>query len=150
MAKMDDKEYRRLKKLLVISWALLMAMLVFFVFWGSYQLKNLRSQVTAQDSAIKTVKSAPGPQGDKGLDGLSVVGPRGIQGLQGEKGDQGVAGVQGQPGVSIQGPAGPTGPVGPQGRPGKNGREIILCMTEEGNLGQMYTGDKVCVQVEGP
>lgn len=110
---MQDPEYKRLKRFIILSWTLLLIVLVALAFWGSYQIKNLKHQV----KAIPLVEGPIGLTGTDGEQGLvGIQGPRGDTGTMGPKGDAGLQGNQGASGAT--GPEGPQGPPGPTGKAG--------------------------------
>lgn len=142
---MNDLEYKRLKRLILWSWGLLLLVLVAIVVVGTAKLSQINNSIAILDTEQRALKLIPGPVGK---DGMSIVGPQGIQGAQGLQGARGLTGQQG-----IQGPkgndgasvtpeqiaaavitylqanppaAGPKGDQGTQGDPGVPGREIEM------------------------
>lgn len=117
---MDDPEYKRLKRFIVVSWALLLAIICALVFWGTVQIKNLKSVVESRPQIIQQ-------KGIDGANGSSIIGPSGASGATGIQGESGVQGIQGTQGISgVTGEAGPQGPQGPQGDPGPAGKIIYI------------------------
>lgn len=111
---MDDPEYKRLKRFIVVSWALLLAIICALVFWGTVQIKNLKSVVENRPQIIQQ-------KGIDGANGSSIIGPSGPTGATGMQGELGVQGIQG-----VQGIPGEVGPQGPQGDPGPAGKIIYI------------------------
>lgn len=112
---MDDQEFKRLKRLLALSWFALLLVIIGLAFWGSYAIRNLRSDVR---NTPPQIINKIGQNGLNGKNGRSVIGPIGEIGLQGPIGPQGVSGPSG---MSIQGQKGDTGDIGPMGPQGESG-----------------------------
>lgn len=122
---MNDKTYKRLVRLLVISWVTIVVLLLIIASLGSYQISQVRS--IALENGAKTVVGPEGPAGVPGDDGATIVGPKGDTGARGEQGEQGVAGLDGKNGEQgIQGEKGDKGDQGPQGPAGQDGRVVYV------------------------
>lgn len=93
---MEDREYKRLRRLIIRSFMALLVILVAITFAGSYQLKYLKSQL-ASKSNRQVVQQTIVQQMPPTPEHLQLV-----EGPEGKKGDS----VQGQPGESITGAAG--------------------------------------------
>lgn len=135
---MDDREYKRLKQLLVLSWMLLALIIIAIVFWTSYQVKRLDSVIAYKEAQLR----GDIPVAVNGIDGST--GPQGLQGVAGRDGQDGQDGKDGTDGV--QGPAGPQGPQGEKGEQGERGPE-----GPEGPVGRtvylrtnLFTGKEEC------
>lgn len=119
---MNDKEYKRLRRLIVALWLLILFILIVISFWWSYSLKTLNKQFEARYIQLES-KIQDARDGKDGLPGVSIIGPQGPQGIQGPKGDTGDTGAQGVQGEV--GPQGAIGPQGPQGEQGPQGRSVF-------------------------
>lgn len=136
--------------------ALCMVLILFLmaiVMYGTYQLRNLKSQLAVlqysqlskQDITkflpqpkLVTIQGAQGPvgaqgsQGDIGRPGLTITGPMGPQGVQGAKGDTGEKGERGL-----------------TGKPGASARLVEVCYFDEQRtvLGFHYQGADDCQEI---
>jgi hypothetical protein len=133
---MEDEEYKRLKRIILVSWFLILLIIVAIVFLGSYQLRKLNSEIDIRQAKIESLI----PNVKNGTDGLP--GPMGLQGdtgpagPKGDTGDQGPQGIQGE-----KGDKGDKGSKGPQGIPGVPGKTILLRVNPE-------TGQEECRQID--
>lgn len=122
---MTDLEYERLRKFIIISWLILLAVIVGLAFWGSYEIRTLNQTIAVKEAQLKgeipyIKDGVQGKQGDSGLSGNN--GNNGANGQNGQSGPQGTQGTTG-----LQGPVGPkgdTGATGPQGPQGPSGKVI--------------------------
>lgn len=123
---MNDQELKRLRKFIVISWLMLLAVLVAIAFWGSYQVRLLNETIAYKDAQlrgeipyVKDGKSGEqgqiGQSGNNGANGSN--GQNGSSGPQGNQGSQGNLGLSGEKGD--KGDKGDVGDTGSQGPPGK-------------------------------
>lgn len=139
----NDKEYKRLVRLLAISWGLLIFFMIIFMWWVTAQLVNVRnSLLDMQSNAPQSIKTV---NGIDGKDGVSIQGERGAKG---EKGDTGANGLNGKDSIStfqqetiikevpIQ------GPQGEKGEPGQPARNIEIAKDKKDNLMWRYEGDE--------
>lgn len=133
--------------------ALCMILILFMmaiVMYGTYQLRNLKSQIaTIQATQVSKKDIANFPTKQE----LKVV-----QGTQGPVGAQGIQGVTGASGLTITGPMGPQGAKGdagekgdrgPAGRPGVSARPIEPCYVDDGRvtIGWRYTATVECQEI---
>lgn len=140
---MDDREHKRLIRLLIASWFILLILFVVACFYGTFKLRDLRFQV----AYIEKEEGPKGEPGEVGQSGLTVTGPQGLQGPQGPQGLPGEPGPIGAQGATgSQGPEGPPGPQGEQGPPGPEGPQ-----GEQGPQGRtvfyrqnVLTGEEEC------
>lgn len=134
-----DREFKRLKRLIIVSWGLLLLILISAVIYGSYELRKLKSEIAIIPTHTETIIEKPAL--------ATQVEP--LQGLQGPKGDpapivpgpKGEAGSDGQPG-----PAGPVGKDGKDGEDGKDAppaREIELGKNAQGTTVWRYKGTDI-------
>lgn len=131
---MSDQELKRLKKLIVASWLLLMLALISLAFWVSIVIKGLNHTIDVKTAQLEgkipyvqdgkdgaSIQGSDGRDGRDGKDGRD--GAKGDNGkdsnVPGPVGPQGIAGPQGE-----RGEQGPQGPQGPQGEPGPPGRTV--------------------------
>lgn len=103
---MDDQEYKRLKRFIVISWSILLVVVVGLAIWGSYEIKNLKEIVAQKPQSQIVEKPIKGIDGKNGKDGISIIGPIGPAGSRGERGKTGAAGK------SVRGDKGEQGDAG--------------------------------------
>lgn len=142
---MDDQDINRLKRLIAISWLLLLAVLVGLTFWASYQIRDLRTQLAARTPP--QIINKIGQNGKNGQDGLTVIGATGPQGAPGLQGVQGIAGPKGDTG--IMGPQGIQGQQGSQGESGPAGKTLLVRQNPEtGNEECRYAGDLAWQPIE--
>lgn len=142
-----DKEYQRLKRLLIIFGVLVILALAFFVTFVTAELRHLKFQISTQPTHTETVIEKPTPAQ------LPTLAE-----LKGEKGD------------SIKGDKGDTAQVdyslvkqyiqeivdripkpkdGRNGDNGVNGREIEMCrLPDSKEYGQRYVGTTICTPIE--
>lgn len=131
---MNNDELKRLKRFIVISWALLLMVIVGLTFWGSYQIKNLKDVIAQRPEVIK---GENGLNGIEGKNGLSVIGLQGMPGIQGLKGDAGNPGEKGE-----VGPQGLQGEIGPQGLTGAPGKTVFVRNNPKTQIQECrYSGD---------
>jgi hypothetical protein len=149
MNDIETKAYKRLVRLLVVSWVAVVILLFIVVSLLSYQIAQVRSIALDADGRVVI-----GPIGPAGQAGESITGPKGSTGdegpagPQGPQGVQGVQGVQGETGATGQdGAVGATGPQGPQGEMGAPGR-IVYVREERGKLECRYEGSDEWTPIE--
>lgn len=109
---MDDQEYKRLKRFIIVSWSILLIVVVGLAIWGSYEIKNLK-EIVAQKPQSQTIEKPV--KGIDGKNGVSIVGPIGPSGLVGIQGNTGKTGLRGEKGNK-----------GDQGNPGVPGRVVFV------------------------
>lgn len=131
--------------------AFCLILILFFmaiVMYGTFQLRNLKSQVAILQSSqlskedIDRYVAQPRVQ--------LVQGPEGPIGPQGATGDVGLAGSMGPQGVQgAKGDTGEKGDRGATGRPGISARAIVFCYLDEERttLGFHYVGDAECQEI---
>lgn len=142
----NDSEYKRLVRLLVLSWGLLLFFMFMLAWWVSAQLVHVKNSIYENSTAPAPIlNSIPGLPGK---DGESIVGERGSKG---EKGDRGIDGKDGTNSVSEQTiiekketvvkevPV--QGEKGEQGEPGPAAREIELSKDKSGKILWRYIGE---------
>lgn len=115
-----DKQDKRLKQIIAVSWITIILILVLGTAFLSYSFDKMDKRIV--DVVQHEIKSSL-PQVKDG-----ERGPQGLQGLQGERGDMGTRGPQGSNSTStltiVQQPVYTNVPVaGPQGEPGVEGAE---------------------------
>lgn len=147
---MNDKELKRLRRLLVFSWVLICILFLGLATLGSYQIAQLKSAI----AGIPPV-SIPGKKGDKGEDGLiktesivSYLPPLPGKDPTDEQVQKAVDnyfvahpvkdGRDGKDGESIKGDS---GDEGPQGEPGIPGRILFVRQSVIGLWECRYNGD---------
>lgn len=141
---MEEQEYARLRKFIVVSWLLLLAVIVGMAFWGSYQVRLLNQTIAYKNAQLagKIPYVKDGAQGQQGVTGQSgQAGRNGTNGSDGTNGQNGVNGSQGVPGP--RGDKGDTGATGAQGEQGPQGRTVFTRtnpITGEGEC--RYAGDR--------
>lgn len=146
---MDDREYKRLRRLVLRCFFISLFLIVIAVFSISYKLKSLNTQFANQKTQIikQTIvqKYQPSP-GVNGLNGLN--GSNGLAGVNGTNGSNGQNGLDITPNqiasaVSSYLQANPI-PIGPQGQPGTPGRTVFLRLDPITGLEEcQYLGDLV-------
>jgi hypothetical protein len=112
----DDDEIRRLKRFIVISWGLLLAVVLLLAVLGSLQASKLNRSIQVSNTAPKIIKGVDGKDGLPGEQGLpGIPGSPGTPGTDGQNitPDQIVAAVTQymtlNPVTGQQGPAGTDG-----------------------------------------
>lgn len=121
---MDEDERKRLVRFAILSWILLLVIVVGITFWGSYNIRSIRREISQIPASSESKIVETPVVGERGADGVGIQGERGpkgdpgqsilsptptpvpfpIKGDQGEKGDKGDKGDTGDAGA--QGPAG--------------------------------------------
>lgn len=117
---MNDQEYKRLKRFIIVSWSILLVVVVGLAIWGSYEIKNLKEIVSQKPQSQIIEKTIKGIDGKNGKDGVSIIGPMGASGS-----------------VGVQGKTGPKGNKGNQGEPGVSGRAVFVRQNPD-------TGEEEC------
>ena len=150
---MDPNEYHRLRRMLVISWAisLILAMVILWV--GSSLLNDVTQKFTISNNSnvehIQNIDNKVDELQEKiqTLQVQQIVGPKGDTGPQGPVGATGPKGDTG-----AQGATGLQGPAGPQGPKGEDARQIEGCSLKVSilslSIGWRYVGQTVCMPLE--
>lgn len=152
----NDSEYKRLVRLLVLSWGLLLFFMFMLAWWVSAQLVQVKNSIYENSSIPAPIlNSIPGLPGK---DGESITGERGEKG---DKGDRGIDGKNGTNSVSEQTiienketivkevpVKGDKGDTGEQGEAAPAPREIELSKDKKGNILWRYVGDDQWEAVE--
>lgn len=96
--KKPDTEYKRLRKLLIVSWMLILAILVGITLWASYHIRELKNtqpkphtQTIKQEininELLNRIDVRDGIDGRDGADGVNGIdGTNGINGSNGQDG----------------------------------------------------------------
>lgn len=127
-----DKQNKRLLRIILISWFLLLVTLIVGATFATIQISKINQNyvelANRPPQVVKTIETQLQPIY------TTIEGKRGPIGQTGATGAQGIQGLQG-----IQGTQGTTGK---SGRNGTNGvaREIEVGHDSEGNLYQRYAG----------
>lgn len=145
-----DKEIKRLKRLIVISWMALVIIVAAFVVWASVQFKEMRNIIYTSNEKITNAKSLELEQQPQQMQIVGIKGDTGAQGLQGPRGIPGQNAVSTntvvekstviQQAVPIQGIQGEKGDKGDQGEPG---RTPELAKNSDGQTVWRYIGDRI-------
>lgn len=139
---MSDKEYLRLKRLVITSFLCLFGVIILITMLGSYKLKDLHTQITSK--APQVIKETTIRQYIEIPAKLQVIqGEKGEVGSIGQSGSVGAQGIQGPQG--IQGEKGDTGIKGSRGATGNNGKVVFVDIT--GTLCR-YAGDLLWQPIE--
>lgn len=123
-----EREFKRLRRLVLRCFLFALALIVVAAFIGSYQLKYLKKQIAIKDAALskETVivkeKPIPGENGINGTNGTSIKGDKGdsVKGNDGRDGNDAPAPTADQIAAAVSAylqanpPA--VGPQGPAGR----------------------------------
>lgn len=146
---MDDREYKHRKWLLISEFVLFLLILA-ITFWGTYQIKNLKNQLTAYKSThpIQKIIIHDGPAGKNGV---SIIGADGRDGKNGKDG-QNITPRQIASAVADYMKVHPDqfiGGKGDAGSQGLAGKQIVLCLLQDGTIGFKYDGDLYCQPPEG-
>lgn len=124
---MDDREYKRLRRLVLRCFFLSLVLIVLAVSWGSYKLKSLNAQFATQKTPIvkqitvnryQPVYGINGTNGQQGTNGAPGAGSPGSNGQDGQNvtADQIAQAVTAYlqanpPKAGIRGPAGVPGAI---------------------------------------
>jgi hypothetical protein len=149
MTKLEDTRYKRLIRLLVISWvAIVILLLLSFSLLGA-QIAQVKTLAIDADGRVVI-----GPPGESIIGPKGETGPQGLQGVQGEtgaRGRTGATGIQGPTGATgatgPQGPQGEKGDQGEQGEPGEPGR-VVYVREQDGEFQCRYEGMDEWVPIE--
>lgn len=153
---MDPNEYHRLRRLLVILWAisLILAMVILWV--GSTILNDATQKFAigteSNKERIETISTKVDSLQEK-ISNLQINQAIGEKGDTGPQGPTGATGPKGDTGT--QGPTGLQGPVGPMGPKGEDARQIEGCSLKVKALGTLslsigwrYVDTTVCMPLE--
>lgn len=138
-----EDELRRLRHFLAVSWSLLLICLLVLTYWGSTQIKNLKSSIAASyPKQSVVVHGIDGKNGANGINGLTIVGPAGSPGTNGINGLSVTAEQVAAAVIQYCSSGNCTGVTGSQGANGTDGRTLqIQVDTSTCQLQQKYEDD---------
>lgn len=139
---MEDDELRRLKRIIIVSWTLIVIFTIGIVTWASWEVKDIRNQVANLPRLTPTVIN-----GRDGKDGLTPVkgvdyfdGQNGLNGTNGKDSTSTTTVVEQPTYINVPVP-GPQGADGSQGPPGASGKAVFIQQLPDGTLQCHYSGD---------